>query len=93
MIDDDEATIKAVVAQAPTLTEEHVRAVLQALQAVKQGAAVGTVCQDPESGAVAVRVSDNGVHVWNITGTDGAQWRDMQPTLPGWTVFKDGASA
>jgi len=91
-IDNDEATVMAIVAQAPTVTEEQVRTVLTAWNAVKRGAGLGTVCQNPKGGAMGLRVCEDGVHLWLITELDGTQRKDMAPTLPGWTVLKEGVT-
>lgn len=80
-----EAVVETISAQLPEVSDEHVAMVLAAWNTVLSGEAVGTVKQDPVSGSLAVRVSEDGVHKWKVTGSDGAQWSDMQPTLPGWT--------
>lgn len=79
--------VESVIAQVPGIPEEHVRAVLAALEVVRDGLPVGTIVQDPETSALAVRVSENGVHLWKVTALDGGEWRDMQPTLSGWKVL------
>jgi hypothetical protein len=73
------------------VTTEQVQTVLAAWNAVRQGAAVGTVLRDSVSGALAHRVEANGVQMWRCTGVDGTQWNDMQPTLP-WDVVFDPSS-
>lgn len=70
-------------------TEDQVRRVLAALDGVREGAEIGTVVQDPKSGAVACRVSEAGVPLWRVTALDGSCWRDVQPRLDGWTVIAE----
>lgn len=74
------------------LTAEQVNTVLSAWNAVRQGAAIGTVLRDPATGHVAHRVDAAGVHQWRCSGTDGAVWSDMQPTLA-WGVLYSPAEA
>lgn len=84
-----EQLVEAVSSQLPEITDEQVAMVLTALNTVREGSPLGTIVTDPESGAVAVRVSDNGIHMWKVTAPDGGTWGDMQPTLPGWTVLRE----
>lgn len=85
----DDALVRAISAQLPDVTEEHCRMVLTTLDRVKEGAPVGTVLSDPQTGNIAVRVSESGVHMWRVTAPDGGVWADMQPTLP-WPVLREG---
>jgi len=78
-----------VSAGLPDVTEEHVRMVLEAVDRVSNGRPVGTLLNDPASGAFALRVEDNGVQMWRVTATDGSTWGDMQPDLPGWVTIKE----
>lgn len=82
----EDRVVKAIVEQCD-VPEEQVRAVLTALEVIRDGASVGTVVQDPSSGAVACRVVEDGVHLWKVTALDGGEWRDMQPRLKGWKVL------
>ena len=82
-----EAVVTTISEQCPEVTDEHVAMVLAAWNSVLTGEPVGTVKRDPVTGSFAVRVSEDGVHKWKVTGSDGALWSDMQPTLPGWTVL------
>lgn len=84
----DEQTVKAVTANCK-VSAANVRAVFAALESVLEGAPVGTLCQDPETGAVALRVKEDGVLLWKVSAVNGAEWRDMQPTLEGWTVLSE----
>lgn len=84
----DDALVRAISAQLPEVTEEHVNMVLTTLERVKEGAPVGTVLSDPATGSIAVRVSEAGVHMWRVTSPDGGTWSDMQPTLP-WPVLRE----
>lgn len=83
------AVVKEVVAQVGDIPEDHVRRVLAALEVIKEGAPVGTVVQDPETCAVAVRVAQDGVPFWLVSTVSGDAWTDMQPQLDGWTVLVD----
>ena len=84
----DEVVVKAVTAAVGDVTADQVRQVLTAVEAIHSGAAVGTIVEDPKTGAVAHRVDEDGVTFWSVTAPDGAYWRDMQPTLKGWTVLR-----
>jgi hypothetical protein len=84
-----DAVVKEVVAQVGDIPEDHVRRVLVALDVIKEGAPVGTVVRDAATGAIACRVSEDGVPFWRVTAMTGNQWIDMQPTLDGWTVLVD----
>lgn len=82
-----EDVVTVISDQCPDVTEEHVAMVLAAWNTVLTGDPLGTILMNPADGATAVRVSDNGVHKWRVTATDGGVWADMQPTLAGWTVI------
>ena len=86
----DSAIVTAVAAQLPEITEEQVSMVLSAWNTVQNGEPVGTIVTDPDTGNVAVRVSESGVHVWRVTAPDGGSWSDTQPTMSGWTVIRAG---
>jgi hypothetical protein len=73
------------------VTEDVVRRVFAAYDAILEGAPVGTVVKDPKSGAIACRVSESGVPLWRVTALDGSVWRDVQPQL-GWDVIAEPAS-
>lgn len=77
--------VATISAQCPEVTDEHVAMVLEAWNTVLNGEPVGTIKLDPESGNLARRVNENGIHQWKITAPDGGMWSDMSPTLPGWT--------
>lgn len=87
----DDALVKAVVAMTD-LTADQVRQVLTAVEAVHKGAPVGTILEDPATGAVAHRVDEGGVIFWSCTSPDGGYWRDMQPQLKGWTPLRQAAT-
>jgi hypothetical protein len=70
------------------ITPEQIRAVLAALNTTKAGLPVGTALQDPASGNVAVRISQDGLEMWRVISLDGGVWNDMEPTLP-WTRLAD----
>lgn len=69
------------------LTANHASAVLAAYKAILEGDPVGTIRQDPDTGAIAIRVVDNGLHLWRITPHDAPVYNDLQPTLP-WPEVK-----
>jgi|688.fasta_scaffold450133_1 hypothetical protein len=75
------------------VTEDKVRQVFAAYEAIMEGATVGTVMQDPKTGSVAVRCSENGVPRWKVSAVTGDDWVDMQPRLEGWTVLHDPEAA
>jgi hypothetical protein len=82
------ALVKVVAGQLSDITEEQVKMVLAAVEAVQSGEPVGTVRVNPDSGAVAVRVSDDGVLYWKVSALDGGTWNDMQPSFPGWEKLR-----
>ena len=73
------------------LTAGQVRNVLSALNAIREGEPVGKVLRDPQTGMVAHQVSYLGVNQWRMSGPDGEQHNDLQPSLPGWDVLHDPA--
>lgn len=64
------------------ITTNQVAAVLAAYNNVRTGDEPGTIRRDEETKATAVRVNDNGLHLWRVTEADGTQYNDLQPTLP-----------
>jgi hypothetical protein len=82
----DDSTVAAIVGTTK-LTEAQVRAVLTALEGVRDGEPVGTIMQNPADGSIAVRVAEGGVPFWKVTSLDGNDHRDLQPRLAGWTVL------
>lgn len=80
--------VQAISAQLADVDDATVTAVLNAWDMVREGPPAGTIVGNDE-GAVAVRVSDNGVLLWRVTASDGGTWTEAQPTLPGWTVIKE----
>jgi hypothetical protein len=89
----DDAVVAAIVATVTDVDEGQVRAVLTALEAIRDGAPVGTLVRDVKTGAVALRVSDGGMPVWKVTAPDGAVWTDLQPRLAGWESLGSPADA
>ena len=73
------------------LTAEQIAQVLGAYNAVRAGDPVGTIVRNPETGAVAHRVVEAGVHVWRCSHPDGTQWSDLSPTLVGWETVVSSA--
>lgn len=64
------------------LTKNQAAAVIAAYHNVLDGDPVGTMRKDPETGAVALKVIDNGLMIWRISCKDGTFYNDTQPTLP-----------
>lgn len=71
--------------EGEAITANQVGAVLAAYIAIHEGDALGTVRRDPNTGALAMRVNVEGMHMWRVTVPDGSQYNDLQPTLP-WPV-------
>lgn len=67
---------------------ELIREVLAALNTTKDGLPVGTALQDPASGNIAVRISQDGLEMWRVVSLDGGVWHVTEPTLP-WTKLAD----
>jgi hypothetical protein len=77
------AQIAKVASEADeTITVNQVAAVLAAYKAIHEGDPLGTIRKDPDTGAIAIRVTDNGLHLWRITPPDEPVYNDLQPTLP-----------
>jgi|688.fasta_scaffold23784_6 hypothetical protein len=87
----DRAVVAAVTRQLKDVSEETVAAVIQAWNAIKEGPSPGTVLINPANGDVAVRVSDSGVHYWQVVALDGTVWKDANPNL-GWDVLKNAGN-
>ena len=68
------------------LSEEQVARVLASVEAVEEGADLGTVVRQ-EGGEVAVRVEFRGVPRWLVCSPTGSTHFDMQPTLAGETLY------
>lgn len=81
------AQVKAIVGD-DALTVEQVNSVIVAYQAAHAGAEVGTVAINPTTGAVAKRVSVDGVHKWRVLDDDGGVSFDARPELDGWDVAR-----
>jgi hypothetical protein len=82
-----DSVVRQIVENVSDVTEDVVRRVFASYDALLEGAAVGTVVKDPETGAVAVRVAGDGVPRWQVTTVSGDSWVDMQPTLDGWETI------
>lgn len=63
------------------ITRNQVSAVLAAYRAILGGDPVGTVRRDPETGAMAMRVNADGLHMWRVNVPTGEQYNDLSPTL------------
>ena len=68
--------------QSAAITVPQVAAVLAAYKAILEGDPLGTMRRDPDTGAIAIRVIDNGLHIWRVTPHDAPVYNDLQPTLP-----------
>lgn len=72
------------------LTPAQVAAVLAAREAILDGDPVGTVKQGP-AGEIAVRVNDEGMHIWRVSCPDGTIYNNLEPTMFGdWVTIKEG---
>jgi len=76
-----ETVISTVSQQIPDLTDAQVQRVIETWNAARQGDPLGTIRRCPDTGAVAHRVSVDGIHMWKVTTPDGQTWNDMVPTL------------
>ena len=95
MIEITEQLVSVVSDQIPGMTEEQVSQVLTALNFVYDGPPVGTIAKNDTTGAVAHRVSDDGVILWRITEINGQVSGSHPAILPGenWTVLFQPAPA
>ncbi|AGK87234.1 minor tail protein [Mycobacterium phage BuzzBuzz] len=73
------------------VSTEQVANVIAALNSVQAGEAVGTVRREPETGKVAHRVKAHGVAQWRVSGPDGEQYNDLQPTLDWDLIYSPNA--
>jgi hypothetical protein len=72
------------------ITAAQVAAVLAAREAILDGDPVGTIRQGP-AGEIAVRVNDNGLHLWRVNCPDGSQYNDLQPSMHAeWKIIQGG---
>lgn len=85
-----ETVISTVSNQLPDMTDAQVQQVIEAWNAVRQGDPLGTIRRCPDTGAVAHRVSVDGIHMWRVTIPDGQAWNDLVPTL-GWDCIHEVA--
>lgn len=69
------------VAAIAEVTVAQAAAVIAAWHSIHEGDAIGTLRRDPDTGAVALRVMDNNMHMWRVNNPDGTSYNDMQPTL------------
>lgn len=81
-----QATLEQIAQVAAEETEEpltanQTAAIIAAYHNVVSGDPVGTMRRDPETGAIALKVVDNGVMLWRVSVPDGTQYNDLQPTL------------
>ena len=74
------------------LSEEQVARVLASVEAVEEGADLGTVVRKT-GGEVAVRVEFRGVPRWLVCSPTGSTHFDMQPTLAGETLYPKAKAA
>jgi hypothetical protein len=70
------------------ITANQAAAVLSAFKNIVGGDPAGTMRRDPETGAMALRVNDNGLMMWRVSvPSTGEQYNDTQPTLP-WPILE-----
>lgn len=73
--------------QDEPLTRNQVAAVLAAYKNILEGDAIGTLRRNPANGDLAMRVVDNGLHLWRVMPANGDPiYNDLQPTLVGWIL-------
>ena len=65
------------------VTQEQIGLVLGAWNDVQQGAPLGTILRNPETGAIAHRVAQDGRNLWRVSAVNGERWDDLNPTLAG----------
>lgn len=73
----------------PDMTDEQVTQVLTGFNAVREGDPLGRVCRNSETGEVAHRVDENGLHRWRISPPGGGAYNNDEPNLPGWDIVFD----
>ena len=74
--------IAQVASEADTpITTAQVSAVIAAYHNVTSGDPVGTMRHNPESGAIAIRVNQEGLILWRVSDPNGDFYNDLQPTL------------
>jgi hypothetical protein len=74
--------IAQVASEADTpITTAQVSAVIAAYHNVTGGDPVGTMRHNPESGAIAIRVNQEGLILWRVSDPNGDFYNDLQPTL------------
>lgn len=83
----NDSFVRQIVENVSDVTEDKIRQVFACYESLLEGAAVGTVVKDPQTGAIAVRVAGDGLPRWQVTTVSGDQWTDMQPTLDGWETI------
>lgn len=88
MIEITDELVSVVSAQLDDIDNTQVTRVLTALNFVYEGPAVGTVLQNPDTGEIAHRISENGVITWRVTKPNGEVWGAHPAILPGnWTTL------
>jgi hypothetical protein len=81
---------KVASEEGEELTMAQVAAVLAAREAIIDGDPIGTIRQGTQ-GEIAVRVDDQGMHIWRVTCPDGTLYNNLEPTMNGdWKVIKQG---
>jgi len=82
------ALLEQVANNIEGVTPEQVAAVLAAYWAIHEGDPVGTIRRDEATGAVGIRVEDNGMHLWRVSTPLGEQYNDLQPKLA-WPIIHE----
>jgi hypothetical protein len=81
---------KVASEEGEELTMAQVAAVLSAREAIIDGDPIGTIRQGAQ-GEIAIRVNDQGMHIWRVTCPDGTLYNNLEPTMNGdWKVIKQG---
>ena len=68
------------------ISASQAAAVIAAYHNVISGDPIGTMRRDPETGAIALKTSVDGLMMWRVSVPDGSQYNDLQPTLP-WPII------
>lgn len=89
MPDFNQQLVDVISAQLPDIDAGQVAQVLQTWRDVLDGDPVGTIRRNSD-GRVAHRVTTDGIFLWRVTGVDGDQYNDMQPTLQWPAVYTPG---
>lgn len=67
--------------------DEQISSVLTGMNTVREGDPLGRVCRNAQTGEVAHRIDDGGLHRWRISPPDAPVYTIDEPTLPGWDIL------